>query len=62
MAPQEQDRNHGSNLTRVDSESDMSVSSDVPTKSHRDYRVRKSKLIGYVRNCTARIVDELAKN
>jgi predicted naringenin-chalcone synthase len=48
MPPQEKDRSHQtSNLTRVDSESDMSVAGEN-TKSYRDYRVRKSSLIGLV--------------
>jgi predicted naringenin-chalcone synthase len=47
MAPQEKDRQQNT-MQRVDSESDMSVASDTPTKSYRDYRVRKSNLIGMV--------------
>lgn len=46
MPPQEKDR--GASLPRVDSESDLSSAGDAPTMSHRDYRVRKSRLIGMV--------------
>lgn len=42
MAPQAKD---SATLTRVDSESDMSCAGES-VKSYRDYRVRKSNLIG----------------
>jgi len=49
MAPQEKNRNiQTSSMRRVDSESDMSVASESSSKSYRDYRVRKSNLIGMV--------------
>lgn len=35
-------------MSHSDSMSDMSVASESPTKSYRDYRVRRSKLIGMV--------------
>lgn len=49
MAPQEKNSTEESaTMRRVDSDSDMSVGSEASSKSHRDYRVRKSKLIGMV--------------
>jgi len=49
MPPQEKDRSmQTSKMRRVDSESDMSVASESSSKSYRDYRVRKSHLIGMV--------------
>lgn len=44
MAPQTNDEG----MSHSDSFSDMSVVSDSPTKSYRDYRVKRSKLIGMV--------------
>lgn len=49
MAPQGKNRTEESaTMRRVDSDSDMSAASEASTKSHRDYRVRKSKLIGMI--------------
>ena len=46
MPPQEHDRAPEASMRRVDSESDMSVASEASGKGYRDYRVRKSHLIG----------------
>ena len=47
MPPQAKDHATENNtMRRVDSESDMSVASEASGRGYRDYRVRKSNLIG----------------
>lgn len=49
MPPQAKDHATENNtMRRVDSESDMSVASEASGRGYRDYRVRKSNLIGMV--------------
>jgi hypothetical protein len=49
-------QNNSSGMKRVSSESDFSEAENGPIKDYRDYRVRKSGLIGYV-NRMKRSID-----